>query len=144
MRPSIIKGVALAPLAPCVLLATVQALRDGSLLAIPIGTLFYATFAYPLMLILGLPAHALLRRYGLTSARQTLATGGALGAGSALALPLLDGFGKTTPLDWLPTLAVFAGSGIVTAALFWYLAIREPQAVPASGDGLRTSRPTRT
>lgn len=119
-------GFLIAPLAPCVLAATVLAISHGDFLVLPIAILLYAFFAYSFGLMLGVPAYFLISRLGYLSMLQVTFAGSLLGFISGAILPFVIGTGwpsaDSSGMSML--LLIFTGFGTVTAWVFWWLSIR--------------------
>lgn len=125
MNFRIIRGLLAAPLAPCVLAATVASVTVGDLWVIPFLTLLYAVFAYPFALVLGVPAYLLMSRFGLLSMPYLTSAGFFLGCLSVVIFLML-GADLERVLDSKIFIAffLFGVFGSITAWVFWWLALR--------------------
>lgn len=122
-----IRGFLVAPLAPCVLVATVASVSVGDMGVIPFLTLLYAVFAYPFALVLGVPAYLLMSRFGLLSMPYLTSAGFFLGCLSVVIFLML-GADLERVLDSKIFIAffLFGMFGSITAWVFWWLTL-QPQ-----------------
>ncbi len=91
MNRRLILGFSVAPLAPCLLAATIESVYQGKIVLIPIATVLYAIFAYPFVFVLGIPAYILMSRFGLVSMPYVTSAGLFLGCVSGILMPLTLG-----------------------------------------------------
>ena len=142
MNRRLILGFSLAPLAPCLLAATVAAAKHGQIVAIPIGTLLYAIFAYPLAFALGIPAYLLMARLGWVSMPQVASAGFFLGCISGILILLTLGGAEWQRILVLNKaiampIVMYGVYGLLTACVFWWLALRPGLTMHSSGTRLR-------
>ena len=97
-----------------VVFAVHEGLRLGESVAV---AAVYAAFTYSGTVVVGVPAHVMLVRWGLTSIWH-YAVAGVLGGILILAAFLL--VSHNTPLSVISVI-IFAGFGAVTATVFWKL-----------------------
>jgi hypothetical protein len=112
-------GLALAPLAPGLLVLALSLLGKPSegIWALKL----IAMFAYPAMIVLGLPLHLLFQRSGWTSVWPYLIAGTIAGAVVAyFVFPSLQVAGSSPSSIAIAAICAFFGA--VTAATFWLIA----------------------
>ena len=120
----VILAFAVAPIVPCLGVATFAAMDKG-VEAFPVVFLFYVAFTYPFALVAGVPAYWGLARAGYTSCWRTALAGVLLGALCGLIFPFMLGvsFERLEAAPFAQMVLVGAAFGIVIAWAFWLIAM---------------------
>jgi len=126
MNMRLIRAFLIAPLAPCLIAATILVISNRDILAFPVAILLYAAFAYPFAFLLGVPGYFIMAKTGLLSMWPSIAAGSVLGAVSGILLPLFIGVEteRAFSAEWWPLVVIFTAFGTITAWAFWWLALR--------------------
>jgi hypothetical protein len=133
----VITGLAMAPLAPISLIIIIAVLLEGrSSVRVMIDWLpralpWFAAFAYPTELLVGLPAHRAMSRRGVDGVVAYCLLGGLTGAtpftvGALIVLlaSARNGRFDNDVLFWLTWAVIGMAYGVISAIAFWLIAVR--------------------